>query len=87
MKPPSQTWKAFLENHVDTTVSIDFFTAPTIRSQGLYVQDGIFGGDFSKQVASFGNGGGARGAPDRQGNELTWNASSARFATSVGGAA
>jgi hypothetical protein len=24
--PPSQTWRTFLENHVKTTVSIDFFT-------------------------------------------------------------
>src|SRR5215471_12355373 len=36
-KPPSQTWKTFLENHVKTTVSIDFFTVPTIRFQVLYV--------------------------------------------------
>jgi len=36
-KPPSQTWKVFLENHVKTMVSIDFFTVPTIRFQVLYV--------------------------------------------------
>jgi transposase InsO family protein len=35
--PPSQTWRTFLENHVMDTVSIDFFTVPTIRFQGLYV--------------------------------------------------
>jgi putative transposase len=35
--PPSQTWRTFLENHVKTTVSIDFFTVPTIRFQMLYV--------------------------------------------------
>ena len=35
--PPSQTWRTFLENHVKTTVSIDFFTVPTIRFQVLYV--------------------------------------------------
>ena len=34
---PSQTWRTFLENHVKTTVSIDFFTVPTIRLQVLYV--------------------------------------------------
>ena len=28
--PPSQTWRTFLENHVKTMVSIDFFTVPTI---------------------------------------------------------
>jgi putative transposase len=36
-KPPSQNWKTFLENHVKTMVSIDFFTVPTIRFQVLYV--------------------------------------------------
>jgi transposase InsO family protein len=36
-KPPSQTWKTFLENHVKTMASIDFFTVPTIRFQVLYV--------------------------------------------------
>ena len=35
--PPSQTWRTFLENHGKTTVSIDFFTLPTIRFQVLYV--------------------------------------------------
>src|SRR5262249_51793160 len=35
--PPSQTWKSFLENHVKTMVSIDFFIVPTIRFQVLYV--------------------------------------------------
>jgi putative transposase len=35
--PPSQTWRTFLENHVKATVSIDFFTVPTIRFQVLYV--------------------------------------------------
>ena len=36
-RPPSQTWRTFLENHVKTMVSIDFFTVPTIRFQVLYV--------------------------------------------------
>jgi len=36
-KPPSQTWRTFLENHVNSLVSIDFFTVPTIRFQILYV--------------------------------------------------
>src|ERR1039457_3336047 len=30
-KPPSQTWRTFLENHLTQMVSIDFFTVPTIR--------------------------------------------------------
>ena len=36
-KPPSQTWRTFLANHVQQLVSIDFFTVPTIRFQVLYV--------------------------------------------------
>ena len=36
-KPPSQTWRTFLENHLKTLVSVDFFTVPTIRFQILYV--------------------------------------------------
>ena len=36
-KPPSQTWRTFLENHVKSIVSVDFFTVPTIRFQVLYV--------------------------------------------------
>jgi transposase InsO family protein len=36
-RPPSQTWRTFIENHVKTMVSVDFFTAPTIRFQILYV--------------------------------------------------
>jgi hypothetical protein len=36
-KPPSQTWRTFLDNHVKSMVSVDFFTVPTIRFQFLYV--------------------------------------------------
>lgn len=36
-KPPSQTGKTFLANHVKSMVSVDFFTVPTIRFQILYV--------------------------------------------------
>jgi len=36
-KPASQTWKTFLDNHLKTAVSVDFFTVPTIRFQVLYV--------------------------------------------------
>jgi putative transposase len=28
-KPPSQTWRTFLQNHLQSVVSIDFFTVPT----------------------------------------------------------
>ncbi len=36
-KPPSQTWRTFLQIHGKQLVSIDFFTVPTIRFQVLYV--------------------------------------------------
>ena len=36
-RPPSQTWRTFLENHVKNLVSVDFFTVPTLRFQVLYV--------------------------------------------------
>ena len=36
-KPPSQTWRTFLQNHVAPLVSVDFFTLPTMRFQVLYV--------------------------------------------------
>ena len=36
-RPPSQTWRTFLDNYLKTMVSVDFFTVPTIRFQILYV--------------------------------------------------
>ncbi len=36
-KPPSQTWRTFLENHVKTLVSTDFFVVPTITFKLLFV--------------------------------------------------
>jgi putative transposase len=36
-KSPSQTWRTFLDNHIQQLVSVDFFTVPTIRFQVLYV--------------------------------------------------
>ena len=36
-KPPSQTWRTFLENHVQTLVSTDFFVVPTISFKVLFV--------------------------------------------------
>ena len=36
-RPPSQTWRTFLTNHVRDLVSIDFFTVPTIRLRVLFV--------------------------------------------------
>ena len=36
-RPPTQTWKAFLHNHMCQTVSIDYFTLPTITMRVLFV--------------------------------------------------
>jgi len=36
-KPPSQTWRTFLHNHVSQLVSIDFFTVHTIWFEVLFV--------------------------------------------------
>ena len=36
-RPPNQTWKTFLHNHVGQMVSIDFFTVPTITMRVLFV--------------------------------------------------
>ena len=36
-KPPSQTWRTFLENHVQQLVAIDFLVVPTLSFRILYV--------------------------------------------------
>ncbi len=36
-KPPSQTWRTFLDNHVKDLVSIDFLVVPTVNFRLLYV--------------------------------------------------
>jgi hypothetical protein len=36
-RPPSQTWRTFLTNHVATLVSMDFFAVPTITGRILFV--------------------------------------------------
>ena len=36
-KPPSQTWRTFLDNHIREMVSIDFLTVPTATFRVLYV--------------------------------------------------
>ena len=36
-RPPTQTWKTFLHNHLGQMVSIDFFTVPTITLRVLFV--------------------------------------------------
>lgn len=36
-RPPSQTWRTFLTNHVTSLVSVDFFTVPTFTGRVLFV--------------------------------------------------
>jgi transposase InsO family protein len=36
-KPPSQTWRTFIDNHITDLASIDFFTVPTATFRILYV--------------------------------------------------
>ena len=36
-KQPSQTWRAFLDNHITDLVSVDFFTGPTATFRIMYV--------------------------------------------------
>jgi putative transposase len=36
-RPPSQTWRTFLANHVAAIVSMDFFTVPTLTGRVLFV--------------------------------------------------
>jgi putative transposase len=36
-RPPSPSWKAFLNNHLGDMVSIDFFVVPTVRLRVLFV--------------------------------------------------
>jgi transposase InsO family protein len=36
-KPPSQTWRTFLDNHLDSLASTDFFTVPTATFRILFV--------------------------------------------------
>jgi transposase InsO family protein len=36
-KPPSPTWKVFLNNHVQAIVALDFFVVPTVTHKLLFV--------------------------------------------------
>jgi putative transposase len=36
-KPPSQTWRTFLDNHLGGICAIDFFTVPTATFRVLFV--------------------------------------------------
>jgi putative transposase len=36
-KPPSPTWKTFLNNHVQDLVSLDFFVVPTVTYKVLFI--------------------------------------------------
>ena len=35
--PPSQTWRTFLDNHLQTLVSVDFFVVPPVMFKVLFV--------------------------------------------------
>ena len=36
-RPPSQTWRTFLDNHLGHLVSVDFFVVPTVLFKVLFV--------------------------------------------------
>ncbi len=36
-RPPSQTWRTFLDNHLGSLVSVDFFVVPTVLFKVLFV--------------------------------------------------
>jgi len=36
-RPPSQTWRTFLTNHLAAAASVDFFTVPTLTGRVLFV--------------------------------------------------
>ena len=36
-RPPSQTWRTFLQNHLADLISVDFFVVPTATFRVLYV--------------------------------------------------
>ena len=36
-KPPSQTWRTFLDNHLHQIVAVDFFVVPTLTFRVLFV--------------------------------------------------
>jgi putative transposase len=36
-RPPSQTWRTFLQNQIEGIVASDFFTVPTVRLRVLFV--------------------------------------------------
>ncbi|HSY21805.1 MAG TPA: integrase core domain-containing protein [Polyangiaceae bacterium] len=36
-RPPSQTWKTFVRNHLSSTIAVDFLAVPTVTFNVLYV--------------------------------------------------
>jgi putative transposase len=36
-RPPTQTWRTFLDNHLRSLVAVDFFTVPTVTFKVLFV--------------------------------------------------
>ena len=47
-KPPSQTWRTFLDNHVKDLISVDFMIVPTITFKLIYVFIILFHGRRKK---------------------------------------
>ena len=36
-RPPSQSWRTFLDDHISQLASVDFFTVPTVWFEVLFV--------------------------------------------------
>jgi hypothetical protein len=73
--PPSQTWRTFLENHLGSTVAIDFFAVPTLTCRILFVLV-ILAHDRRRILTS------GLGHTSRSARMLRWNAPSNRLAAS-----
>jgi len=50
-KPPSQTWRTFIKNHMSEMVAVDFLVVPTIRFRMLYVV--VFLGHAQRRIVHF----------------------------------
>src|SRR5262249_41583004 len=62
-KPPSQTWRAFLNNHVRDLVSVDFFTVPTVSFRVLFVF--VVLAHHRRRIVHFNGNGASHGGVDR----------------------
>src|SRR5271167_4169223 len=50
-RPPSQTWKSFLQNHLGKSWRRIFFTVPTVSMRVLFA---IYGHEFRRRIQSLG---------------------------------